>query len=74
MSNLEKIWQRVILGFSITEPVSERGKKILQEDKNAGYKLIDAVLKANENQKNLKSGIIAENLELANEKYDLIQA
>jgi len=74
MTNLSKLWQRVRLGFSITEPLSDRGRMILQQDKDAGYKLVEAVLKANENQKRTKSGVIAENIELANEEYDLIQA
>jgi di/tripeptidase len=72
MSFWGKLKQRLRLGFTVTEPLSERGKMILDEDWDAGYKVIDAVLKAQREKK--EHGMIAEDIRLGKDDYDLIQA
>ncbi len=51
MNFFRKLKQRLQLGFSVTDPLSERGRKILSENWNAGYTIVDAVLNTKEQQK-----------------------
>jgi hypothetical protein len=68
-----KLLERFKLGFTISDPMSNRGKEILEDDWNAGYDIINAVLESEQRTK-VKDKVLVERISLANKEYDLIQA
>jgi hypothetical protein len=70
--NWKKIKEKFISGFTVADTISERGRDILHDDLDAGYKIVEAAITSRKGINDKR--VISKNLNLADRYYDLIEA